>query len=111
MGNSRPLREVRFLIRVNRARSEAMRGYILVQADPRANGHELARTIARIPGVDRAEHVTGGFDVIAQVGGSVLDRTVLSRVHNVPGVLRALPLPLPGAVIQGSGLEAFQRAG
>jgi hypothetical protein len=88
-----------------------MMGYILVQVDPRADGHELARKIARIPGVDSAEHVTGGFDVIAHVGGSVLDRTVLSRVSNMTGVLRALPLPLPGAVLQGSGLEALRQAG
>ena len=88
-----------------------MRGYILVQADPRANSHELAGMIARIPGVDRAEHVTGGFDVIAQVGGPVLDRTVLSRVTNVTGVLRALPLPRLGAVVQGSGLEPLRQAG
>lgn len=88
-----------------------MRGYILVQADPRADRHELAREIARIPGVDRAEHVTGGFDVIAKVGGSVVDRTFLSRVNGMPGVLRALPLPFPGALIRVPELASLKEAG
>lgn len=88
-----------------------MRGYILVQADPRADGHELASEIARIPGVDRAEHVTGGFDVIAKVGASMVDRTVLGRVNAVPGVLRALPLPFTGALVRVPELASLPEAG
>lgn len=87
-----------------------MRGYILIQADPRVDGHELARQIARIPGVDRAEHVAGGFDVIARVGGSALNGAVLPTIGELAGVLRALPLPLIGAAAQG-GFRSLRKAG
>lgn len=85
-----------------------MRGYILIQADVRANGHQLARQIARIPGVDGAEHVTGGFDVIAKVSSSV-DGIVLSSIGGLEGVLRALPLPLIGSAAHSS-LKALRAA-
>jgi hypothetical protein len=88
-----------------------MRGYILVQADSRADGHDLAREIAQIPGVDRSEHVTGGFDVIAKVGGSVVDRTVLARINAMPGVLRALPLRFTGPLVRVPELASLAEAG
>lgn len=87
-----------------------MRGYILVQADPRANGHQLAHQIVQIPGVDEAEHVVGGFDVIARVGGTVPNGKVLAMIGDLAGVLRALPLPLIGAAALDD-LQPLRRAG
>lgn len=71
--------------------------YILIQAEPRANSSELAEQVARVPGVTKAERVHGAYDVIAEVDRSSIaasPRTAASRIHELEGVLRAIPLPI-----------------
>lgn len=83
--------------------------YILIQAEPGTDASELTEQVKRVPGVTRADHVRGPFDVIAEVEDLAVDVPVpsaVSAIDEIEGVLRAIPLPIvsrseasePGAV-------------
>ena len=78
-----------------------MRAYVLIQSEVSANREELTDELVRIPGVHRAQRVSGPYDIIAEVdGGSVGFTDIVARVSSTGGVLRALVSPVaeqPGA--------------
>ncbi len=66
--------------------------YVLIQTENGASA-EVAAKIRQIEGVDRADHVTGPYDVIVQASAEDLDALggiVISRIQDVPGLTRTL---------------------
>jgi DNA-binding Lrp family transcriptional regulator len=66
--------------------------YILVQTEV-GKAAQVARAIAQIDGVHRAEDVTGPYDVVVRAEASSLDalgRLVVSSIQGVDGVTRTL---------------------
>jgi hypothetical protein len=69
-------------------------GYILIQVRPGSEVSALAASVTQIPGVLKAEHVQGAYDVIATVREP--NQHSLSpaerAIGELEGVLRAIPL-------------------
>jgi DNA-binding Lrp family transcriptional regulator len=66
--------------------------YILVQTEV-GKAAQVARAIAQIEGVERAEDVTGPYDVVVRAEASSLDalgKLVVSSIQGVDGVTRTL---------------------
>jgi hypothetical protein len=73
----------------------AMKAYVLIQTD----GHREppAQRLRALAHVDSAEDVTGPFDAIALVrprSTQHLMDEILREIRTLPGVTRALPVPL-----------------
>jgi len=69
-----------------------VQAYILIQTEV-GSATRIAREIAAIPGVTRAEDVTGPYDVIAQVeanGVAELGGVVIAKVQEVQGITRTV---------------------
>jgi DNA-binding Lrp family transcriptional regulator len=69
--------------------------YILVQAS--VNSSAVAREIRKIDGVERAEDLSGPYDVIVKVSAPDMDslgELVVARVQGVEGVTRTLTCPV-----------------
>nr|WP_202486141.1 Lrp/AsnC ligand binding domain-containing protein [Streptomyces sp. SID4985] len=57
----------------------------------------VAETIGKIPGVIRAEDVTGPYDVIVRAQADTVDelgRMVVAKVQQVDGITRTLTCPV-----------------
>ena len=72
-----------------------MDAYVLIQTD----GHidSMIDALRSIPGVARAEDLTGPYDAIALTRSRTMEELtegVLRRIRRLPGVTRALPAPL-----------------
>lgn len=70
--------------------------YILVQTDPGA-APRVARAAADLPGVTRADDVTGPYDVIVAVRTDDVDslgREVINGIQAVQGVTRTITCPV-----------------
>jgi DNA-binding Lrp family transcriptional regulator len=66
--------------------------YILIQTGV-GKGGDVTLEVARLQGVTLADAVTGPYDVIAHANARTLDdltRTVVARIHEIPGVTRTL---------------------
>ena len=73
-----------------------VQAYILIQTDV-GRAAEVARAIGGLPGVNRAEDVTGPYDVIVQAEAPSVDelgRLVLAQVQTVPGITRTVTCPV-----------------
>ncbi len=69
-----------------------VQAYILIQTEV-GRATNVAEEIAGIPGVTRAEDVTGPYDVIARVEAANVDdlgRLVIARLQEVQGITRTL---------------------
>jgi DNA-binding Lrp family transcriptional regulator len=69
--------------------------YILVQAS--VNRSSVAREIREIEGVERAEDLSGPYDVIVKAAAPDMDslgKLVVARVQTVEGVTRTLTCPI-----------------
>lgn len=72
-----------------------MDAYVLIQTD--GNHDSMVNALRAIPGVDRAEDLTGPFDAIAFAHSASMDDLtgrVLRQIRGLAGVTRALPAPL-----------------
>ena len=70
--------------------------YVLIQAEV-GTAARVAREVSDLDGVERAEDVTGPYDVIARVQARGLDRLgrlVVARIQAVDGVTRTLTCPV-----------------
>jgi DNA-binding Lrp family transcriptional regulator len=70
--------------------------YVLIQAEV-GTAARVAREGSDLDGVERAEDVTGPYDVIARVQARGLDRLgrlVVARIQAVDGVTRTLTCPV-----------------
>ena len=73
-----------------------VRAYVLVQTAAKA-GH-VARELRTIEGVERAEDVSGPYDVIAEISAPDMDKLgqlVVTKVQGVEGITRTLTCPVP----------------
>jgi DNA-binding Lrp family transcriptional regulator len=71
--------------------------YILIQAESGNDVSQLAEQVTGIPGVTKAERVSGPYDVIAEVRETDEDprsQVAASVIRGLNGVLRAISLPL-----------------
>jgi DNA-binding Lrp family transcriptional regulator len=84
------------------ARSDAggnpavLSAYVLIQTEV-GTAARVARAVSDLDGVERAEDVTGPYDVIARVQARGLDqvgRLVAARIQAVDGVTRTLTCPV-----------------
>jgi len=81
-----------------------MHAFVLIQADP--GPESLTASLRAIPGILRADTVSGPFDAIALVQApSVreLMQDVVARIAELPRVRRALPAPLLRSVAVEAG--------
>lgn len=70
--------------------------YILIQTEV-GKAAEVARAIVGLPGIVRADDVTGPYDVIVRAEASSVDeigRLVVANVQGVPGITRTLTCPV-----------------
>ncbi len=70
--------------------------YILIQTEV-GKAAQVAKTIAEITGVTKAEDVTGPYDVIVRAEAESVDelgRLVVARVQSVDGITRTLTCPV-----------------
>jgi DNA-binding Lrp family transcriptional regulator len=70
--------------------------YVLIQTEV-GKAAQVARDIVEIEGVQRAEDVTGPYDVIARAEARNLDelgKLVVARVQTVDGITRTLTCPV-----------------
>jgi DNA-binding Lrp family transcriptional regulator len=70
--------------------------YVLIQTEVGA-AVRVARAVSELDGVERAEDVTGRYDVIARIQARGLDqlgRLVVARIQAVDGVTRTLTCPV-----------------
>jgi DNA-binding Lrp family transcriptional regulator len=70
--------------------------YILIQTEV-GKAAQVARDVAKITGVQRAEDVTGLYDVIVRAEAHNLDelgKLVVARVQAVDGIARTLTCPV-----------------
>jgi DNA-binding Lrp family transcriptional regulator len=70
--------------------------YILVQTEV-GKAADVARRIARIPGVTQAEDVTGPYDVIVRAQAENVDelgKLVAAQIQAVEGITRTLTCPV-----------------
>ncbi|MEN3586006.1 Lrp/AsnC ligand binding domain-containing protein [Streptomyces sp. ZYX-F-203] len=73
-----------------------VQAYILIQTEV-GKASTVAETIREIPGVLRAEDVTGPYDVIVRAESESVDalgRMVVARVQQVEGITRTLTCPI-----------------
>ena len=73
-----------------------VQAYILVQTDV-GKAADVARAIAAITGVVRAEDVTGPYDVIVRAESTSVDdlgRLVLAEIQGVAGITRTVTCPV-----------------
>jgi DNA-binding Lrp family transcriptional regulator len=73
-----------------------VQAYILVQTDV-GKAADVARAIAAIAGVVRAEDVTGPYDVIVRAEAPSVDdlgRLVLAEIQGVAGIARTVTCPV-----------------
>jgi DNA-binding Lrp family transcriptional regulator len=69
--------------------------YILVQAS--VNSSDVAREIRQLEGVERAEDLSGPYDVIVKVSAPDMDslgKLVVAKIQNVEGITRTLTCPI-----------------
>ncbi len=70
--------------------------YILVQTDVGVAA-DVARSVARIAGVERSDDVTGPYDVIVRASAASiheLGALVVAGIQRVPGITRTLTCPV-----------------
>jgi DNA-binding Lrp family transcriptional regulator len=75
--------------------SQPVEAYILVQAS--VNSSTVAQQIRQIEGVERAEDLSGPYDVIVKVSASNMDslgKMVVAQIQNVEGITRTLTCPI-----------------
>lgn len=73
-----------------------VQAYILIQTEV-GKASTVAETIANVPGVIRAEDVTGPYDVIVRAQAETVDelgRMVVAKVQQVEGITRTLTCPV-----------------
>ena len=73
-----------------------VQAYILIQTAV-GKAHSVAVTVGEIPGVTRAEDVTGPYDVIVRAEAKNIDelgKLVVARVQDVDGITRTLTCPV-----------------
>ncbi len=73
-----------------------VKAYILVQTDV-GTASRVAREVLALPGVSKAEYVTGPYDVIVRAEASDIDglgRDVISPIQSIDGVTRTLTCPV-----------------
>ena len=69
--------------------------YILVQAS--VNSSSVAREIRELEGVERAEDLSGPYDVIVKVSAPDMDslgKLVVAKIQSVEGITRTLTCPI-----------------
>jgi len=70
--------------------------YVLVQTEV-GKAADVAKAVAEMPGVLRADDVTGPYDVVVQVeadGVDALGALVVAGVQSIPGITRTLTCPV-----------------
>ncbi|ANE81320.1 AsnC family transcriptional regulator [Mycobacterium adipatum] len=70
--------------------------FMLIQTEV-GRAEVVAKQLGGQPGVQSAEYVTGPYDVVARVGAASADelqRDVVSKVQQVPGITRTLTCPI-----------------
>jgi DNA-binding Lrp family transcriptional regulator len=70
--------------------------YVLIQTEVGA-AVRVARAVSELDGVERAEDVTGPYDVVARIQARGLDqlgRLVVAHIQAVDGVTRTLTCPV-----------------
>jgi DNA-binding Lrp family transcriptional regulator len=75
--------------------SQPVEAYILVQAS--VNSSTVAQQIRQIEGVERAEDLSGPYDVIVKVTAPNMDslgKMVVAQIQNVEGITRTLTCPI-----------------
>ncbi len=73
-----------------------VRAYVLIQTEV-GKAATVAKQVAEITGVVRAEDVTGPYDVIAEAEAETVDdlgRIIVSRVQLIEGITRTLTCPV-----------------
>ena len=73
-----------------------VRAYVLIQTEV-GKAASVATKVAEIPGVVRAEDVTGPYDVIVRAEAANVDdlgRLVVAQIQGVPGITRTLTCPI-----------------
>jgi DNA-binding Lrp family transcriptional regulator len=76
--------------------SPVVHAYILIQTEV-GKAAQVAQTISEIDGVQKAEDVTGPYDVIVRAEAETVDelgRLVVARVQAVDGITRTLTCPV-----------------
>ncbi len=74
----------------------SVRAYVLIQTEV-GKAASVASKVGEIPGVVRAEDVTGPYDVIVQAEADSVDdlgKMVVSRVQLIEGITRTLTCPV-----------------
>lgn len=75
--------------------AQTVEAYILVQAS--VNSAAVAREIQQIEGVERAEDLSGPYDVIVKVSAPDMDslgKMVVANIQSVEGITRTLTCPI-----------------
>ena len=73
-----------------------IQSYILIQTEV-GKAAVVAKAIAAIDGVTRADDVTGPYDVIVSAEAKDVDelgKLVVARIQSVPGITRTLTCPV-----------------
>ena len=73
-----------------------VQAYILIQTEV-GRRTSVAAEVAKLPGISKAEDVTGPYDVIALAEAEDVDalgRFVVAGVQQVPGIMRTLTCPV-----------------
>jgi DNA-binding Lrp family transcriptional regulator len=73
-----------------------VQAYILIQTDV-GKASAVADTVGKVPGVIRAEDVTGPYDVIVRAQADTVDelgRFVVAKIQQVEGITRTLTCPV-----------------
>ncbi|MFP8884490.1 MULTISPECIES: Lrp/AsnC family transcriptional regulator [Streptomyces] len=73
-----------------------VQAYILIQTEV-GKASSVAEVVGAIPGVVRAEDVTGPYDVIVRAEAETVDdlgRMVVARIQHVEGITRTLTCPV-----------------
>lgn len=73
-----------------------VQAYILIQAEV-GSASRVANNVRRIPGVVRADDVTGPYDVIVTAEAESIDdlgQLVVANVQSVPEITRTLTCPV-----------------
>lgn len=72
-----------------------VKAYVLVQTA--VNAANVAPDIAKIPGVESADDVSGPYDVIVRASAADMDalgQLVVAQIQNVEGIMRTLTCPI-----------------
>jgi DNA-binding Lrp family transcriptional regulator len=75
--------------------TEPVEAYILVQTS--VNSSSVAREIRKIEGVERAEDLSGPYDVIVKATAADMDslgKLVVASIQTVEGITRTLTCPI-----------------